>query len=287
MKTDIYQQVTDRIIGQLESGTPPWVKPWNSSARDETWAMPFNMVSKKHYNGINLVLLSGADYSSNAWLTYKQARQLGGNVRKGEHGTQIIFWKVFDRESKTDPEKTEHIPMLRSYTVFNAEQCDELELPPLRVPVPVTFEQNHGVERFLRHTGAEIKHGGNRAYFSPELDYVQLPYREDFRSASDYYATALHELTHWTGHKSRLAREQSGFFGSGQYAEEELVAELGSAFLCAEHAIDGQLQHASYLDSWLAKLRKDKKFIFKASAQAQKAADYLRDIQPCEEQLAA
>ena len=274
---DIYTEVTNRIITALESGTPPWICPW----RDGT-ALPSNLATGKPYRGINVLMLSiEADmrcYSDSRWVTMRQANELGAKVRKGEHGTPIVFWKIREAEDvDADPaaEPKRVIPMLRSYTVFNTSQLEFLpEKFELR-PSPAVWQPLGEAEQLLYETGAVIRHGGNRAFYSPSEDLIQLPPEAWFETPDDYYATALHETVHWTGHPRRLNRVLGRRHGIEAYAYEELVAEMGAAFLCAHVGIPARLEHASYIDSWLDSLRRDKRLIFTAAGAAQKAADYV------------
>jgi antirestriction protein ArdC len=241
----------------------PWVKPWHSHGVDA----PYNPIAKRYYNGINFVQLSMMPGSTHNWVTYKQAQSVGAQVRKGSKGVQVIYFSPLEVQDKVSNE-VKKIPMLKTYTVFNADQVDGLELP---APTERTeIEAVESCEAFIKAQRARIQFGGNRAFYVPSLDYIQLPELDQFKSTPDYYATALHELSHWTGHESRLNRDFKNRFGSEAYAFEELVAELGSAMLCAHLKIDGQLQHASYIDSWLKVLKDDPKNILKASALAQK-----------------
>lgn len=263
----IAQSITDNVIKSLESGVAPWVKPWNSHGVDA----PYNPISKRYYNGINFIQLSMMPGSTHNWVTYKQAQSVGAQVRKGSKGVPVIYFSPLEVQDQVTNE-IKKIPMLKTYTVFNADQVDGLELP-----APAERNMNESIascEAFIKAQRAEFKHGGNRAFYVPSLDYIQLPELDQFKSSADYYATALHELSHWTGHESRLDRKISNKFGNEAYAFEELVAELGSAMLCAHNKIDGQLQHASYIASWLKVLNDDPKNILKASALAQKILDY-------------
>ncbi|WP_394213503.1 ArdC family protein [Enterovibrio calviensis] len=278
MKTDFYQQITNQIITALENGVKPWVCPWERSRFN---GLPYSLQSQKTYSGINVLLLWGAaaehGYSSPAWLTYKQAKSLGGQVRKGEKGTQIVFYKTLEKE--TDNGDKEKIPMLRTFTVFNLDQIDDIASPEAT--------EKHGgggfdaldyVEGFVASTGAIVNERGDRAFFSPSQDQITMPDRERFNQANDYYATLLHELAHWTGHKSRLDRKGGKRFGDSDYAFEELVAELGAAFMCADLGISGDVQHESYIASWLDRLKDDKRFIFKAASAASKAHQLCVDL---------
>lgn len=274
IKNDPYQEITDKIIAALEAGTAPWVKPWASCGS------PRNAISGHEYRGINTVLLAMTPFTSPLWLTFKQAQDVGANVRKGEHGTRIVLFKPFKvkdvNASGDDGESVEKtIPLLRTFTVFNASQIDNLPEKYSVQPKPAIdqFADNAEAERLLAQ--ANIKHGSNRACFIPSIDEIHMPDKMEFKSVPDYYSVGLHELTHWTGPKTRLARDFSGRFGDSAYAFEELIAELGAAFLCAHCGIDGQLQHASYIASWIKVLKGDKKAIFTASSAARKAAEYL------------
>lgn len=272
MKKDLYQQITDQIISSLESGVAPWVKPWASTGA----GMPRNAVTGRPYSGINTVLLAMTSFASPLWLTYNQAKAAGAQVRKGEHGTTIVFFKPFQVADVNNPEgKEKTIPLLRSFTVFNSQQIDGLPEKYTATPKPQldSFTDNEQAEALL--SKAVIEHGKGRACFIPMLDKIHMPNKADFKSIPDYYATGLHEITHWTGHKARLARDFNGRFGDSAYAFEELIAELGAAFLCAHCSIDGQLQHASYIENWLKVLKNDKRAIFTAAAAARKASEFL------------
>jgi antirestriction protein ArdC len=283
--TDLYTTVTNRIITALEHGTPPWICPW----RKDTSSVPRNLVSGKPYRGVNFITLSieamAATYSDSRWLTFRQANQLGAHIRKGEHGVQIVFYKLHERgdhasgSTDSDPANCHDtkrvIPLLKSYTVFNAsqveglpERCQLLLTPPLWQPLDAA-------EMLLSASGAVIQHGGNRAFYRPADDTIQLPPKEAFSMPSAYYGTALHELCHWTGHSSRLNRVLSSRHQIEAYAYEELVAEIGAAFLCAHSGLEARLEHASYVDHWLDALRRDKRLIFVAAGAAQKAADFV------------
>lgn len=271
MSTDLYQVVTDRILDQLAQGCVPWVKPWKAAPGS---GMPYNASTLKPYRGINVCLLGYSGFNSNAWVTFKQSKDMGGHVRKGEHGSLIVFYKPFEVKDRNapadDPDRTRLIPLLKCYTVFNVEQCEGLELPSAPT---VTRPEPCAADAVLSQ--AVIHHGGDRAFYSPTHDMIQMPQPGTFRDTQSYYATALHELTHWSGHSARLAREYGKRFGDEAYAREELVAEMGAAFLCASLGIDGQLQHAEYLASWIKVLKGDKTAIVRAAGAAQKAADFL------------
>ena len=276
---NIAQVITDGIIEQLEAGVAPWVKPWKSNPND---GAPHNPASGTFYRGVNFFWLSmlqssGKHGTSSSWLTYKQAQALGAQVQKGAKGVQVVFYKPLSIQDKASGE-SKIIPMVKTYTVFNADFIDGLPVDDVEpVDDKPEFQSHDECEAFIASSGATINHGGSSAHYSPALDYIQMPNREDFNTPADYYATALHELTHWTGHKSRLDRDfsKSKRFGDSAYAFEELVAELGAAMLCAHNKVDGKLQHASYIQSWLKVLREDSRAILKAGAEAQKVLDYL------------
>ena len=286
MQRDIYQEVTDRIVNALEAGITPWLKPWKDLNNAGFISEPHNAVSGRAYNGINWLVLQTTPYASKGWLTFRQAKLLGGNVKRGERGTQIIFWK-FDRkrDEKTGTIKT--IPFARAYTVFNLEQCEGIESKRVKLPTPPVPGSGDMNAVAAKH-GVNLRHGGNRAFFSPSTDHVQMPSADAFKSADDYQSTLAHELTHWSGGASRLARDFTGArFGNEAYAFEELVAEIGSAFLCARTgiALEG-LQHADYVGNWLKVLRDDKRAIFTAASKAKQASEFLLpcDAEPEEEE---
>lgn len=286
-KLDVYQIITDRMISILESGTCPWQKPWKTSAND---VLPSNFVSKKPYRGINAFLLLCVPYSCPYWVSFKQASELGGNVKKGEKGFPVVFWNWFPKRIDGKPVmkangKPDMVPFLRYYTVFNLEQCEGIEYVK---PAPVEgtkFEPLVEAARIIEGmpNPPTLTHGGNRAYYAPSLDKVNMPEKESFVGAVEYYSTLFHEMAHSTGHKSRLARkgiEEIAAFGSETYSKEELVAEMGAAFLCGHAGIFHQTQanSAAYLASWIKALKADSKLIVTAAAQAQKAADYILGV---------
>ncbi len=275
---DIHQIVTDRVIAALESGVKPWACPWDRT--NECSMLPMNFKTKSTYSGINILLLWSETvekgFSSPYWLTYKQAAELGGNVIKGQKGTAIVYYKMWEKENE-DGEK-ETIPMLKTFVVFNLDQIENIEKPAVSVNETRTkhdFEVLEHVEDAIAKTNITIKHCGVRAFYSSSHDQITMPEKDRFQSSSDYYATAWHELVHATGHSSRLDRNLKNSFGSKDYAFEELVAELGAAFCCADLGITGEVQHESYIAGWLSKLNSDKKFIFKAASLASKAHQFL------------
>lgn len=267
---NVYEIVTARIIESLNNGVVPWRKPWNVD-------MPKNLVSGKDYRGVNVLLLQSTPYSSPWWLTYNQARNLRGFVRKGEKGMPVVFWKIWERET---PNGTEKSFLLRYYTVFNAEQCQGIKVPPTMPRA--AFDPIEECERIV-HSYANpprIEHGGNRACYTPALDRIDMPLRESFESAAEYYSTLFHELAHSTGIASRLKRKgvtDPLRFGDHAYAKEELVAECGAAFLAAHAGIEKATlpNSAAYIQSWIRRLRSEPRWIVDAAAQASKAADLI------------
>lgn len=276
-KTDINQTVTDSIIAALETGVKPWACPWQRTPGMS--GLPSNYATGMGYSGMNIMLLwcraSEQGFNDSRWMTYKQAKAEGGQVRKGEHGTTAIFYTMLERENNEG--ETDYIPMLKTFTVFNVEQIDGLPLSDEAVFPPETFEPLPQVEALFRNCGATIIEKGQNAFFAPSTDEIHLPELRLFSDAVNFYATGLHELVHWSGAKSRLNREMKGKFGSEGYAFEELIAELGSAFLVADLGIAGEVQHESYIASWLKALKNDKRYIFKAASAASKAHRYLMD----------
>lgn len=278
---DIYTTVTNSIIAALEQGVPPWIRPWRNDA-----AIPSNLVTGKPYRGINIIMLNVAAlsgrYTDSRWLTFKQANEIGTRIKKGERGTQIVFYQLRNKKNgMTDVAdvKTANrgIPIMKYFTVFNASQ---LEAVPARFELhstPTWLPINYA-DQMISQTGAVISHGGQRAYYVPTGDFIQLPPLAWFSQPEDYYATALHELCHWTGHPTRLDRVQGRANGKEVYAFEELVAEIGAAFLCAHCGFSARLEHSSYINSWLRALRRDKRIIFVAASAAQKAADYVVEL---------
>ncbi len=276
-RTDIYQTVTDSIIAALEAGVKPWSCPWQRVSGMS--GLPSNYATSIAYSGMNIMLLwcsaSKQGFQDSRWMTYKQAQELGGQVRTRERGTTAIFYTTLEKENAAG--EVEHIPMLKTFTVFNVQQIDGLALTTETVSPEATFDPVPQVENLLRKSGANIIEKGQNAFFSPSTDEVWLPERHLFSDAANFYATGLHELIHWSGGKKRLNREMKGKFGSADYAEEELIAELGSAFLMADLGIEGEVQHESYIASWLKELKNDKRYIFKAVSAASKAHRYLMD----------
>lgn len=287
-RPDVYARVTSQIVAALEQGARPWMQPWAAHPAGPV-SRPLR-ASGKPYNGVNVLLLWGEamakGYASPFWMTYKQAAELGGHIRKGEHGSLVVYANTFTKTETNDKgEDTERdIPFLKGYTVFNVAQIDDLPAHYTAAPadsLPACERLEHA-DHFFRGTFAEIRTGGSAAFYSPGEDFIQMPPFELFRDPEGYAATLAHELTHWTRHPKRLARDfGQPRWGNAAYAMEELVAELGSAFLCADLGISPEVQdnHAAYVASWLKVLKNDKRAIFTAASHAQKAADYLHSLQ--------
>jgi antirestriction protein ArdC len=282
MKRDIYTEVSVRIVAELERGAAPWIRPWSATAGQN---VPQNAVTNRPYSGCNVILLwlaRSRGFATPRFLTFKQAQEGGGNVRKGEHGTKVYFVKQLQiKDSDANEAGTHFIPMLREYTVFNVDQCEGLPDrvragKPMRVRNPDTRDSL--ADEFLSATGADIREGHGEAYFVPSQDFISMPSFQAFKGADHFYNVGFHELTHWTGHRSRLDRDLKNRFGSRDYAAEELVAELGAAFLSAEFGFDGDVRNAGYIATWIELLKSDKRAFFTACSKASKAADYLRGL---------
>jgi len=287
-RRDVHQEITDSILKVLERGAMPWRKDWRGSTA-AAMTIPRNLATQKPYRGVNVLLLWSAaqehGYETNLWATYRQAASLGGHVRKGEQGTMVVFYKSVsrrrDEDDPLDKDDDQHRPfwLVRHYWLFNVQQCEGIPIPeqaPVTEPRPVV----EGVEQFIKACGADVRYGGDRAFYRPQPDYIQLPPPEAFNSTESFYATLLHEHIHWSGHPARLNRNFGERFGDQAYAFEELVAELGAAFMCGELKIRSDLEnHASYLSYWVKLLIEDKRAIFSASSHATRAADYLRGLQ--------
>lgn len=282
-RVSLYEEITGRIVHELESGTVPWVQPWESSG--VSLGLPRSAATRRNYSGINVLILWNAvikrGFASQEWLTFRQALSLGGHVRKGEHGTVICYADSFipkgererARESGEDPSA---VPFLKRFTVFNVEQCEGL--PAHVTPAPRVLseiELSPDAEALIAATGAKIVTGSGEAFYHRSEDVIRLPSREAHVSTGDFYATAFHELGHWTAHPSRLARDLQNRFGSEAYAREELIAELASAFLCANFSIVPKVRHTDYLGHWLQILKSDSRAIFHAASQASKASDFI------------
>jgi len=284
----VYEVITTRIVELLQQGTIPWRKPWSAEAGE-----PRNLVSGKGYRGVNVFLLSAMPFASPYWLTYRQATERGGSVRKGSKGCPVVFWRWSNGDEEQaengqagDPAKR-RAPLLRYYTVFNVEQCDGIAAP---ATVARTFEAIPECERIVRSmpNAPRIEHGGSQAFYRPSTDTITTPSAQLFDSPALYYSTLFHELTHSTGHESRLARKgitDSSMFGSHEYSREELIAEMGAAFISGTAGIEAAtLQDSTaYLASWIKVLKGDSRLVITAAAAAQKAADFILGRQHAEE----
>ena len=277
-KFDVYSHVTEQIIAQIEVGTPPWRKPWTGGAAGAALPMRWN---GEAYRGINILMLwamaAAKGYSSERWMTFKQAQELGGHVRRGEKSSTVVKFGTVEREDENGEER--QIPYARAYRVFNADQIEGLAADFYLLPDPprdLGTVADPELEAFFAATGAQIDSTEEpRAYYDLTTDRIHMPLISTFHRAAGYYGTLAHELTHWTGHEHRLDRTWGKRFGDDAYAFEELVAEMGSAFLCARLGLRGELQHANYIGSWLKVLQQDFRALVKAASQAQKAFEYL------------
>ena len=289
-RTNIYTRVTSRIVAELEKGVRPWLKPWNAEHAAGRISRPLRC-NGQPYRGINVLVLwieaTAKGYAAPIWLTFKQAKELGGFVRKGEHGSPVVYSSSFKKSEEDDSgaETEKEIHFLKAYTVFNVEQVEGLPAHFYAKAEPPKSDMQRIAEAdaFVVNTKADVRHGGTRAYYAETLDYIQMPPFECFRDAESHAATLLHELNHWTKQRTRLNRSfDQKRWGDEGYAMEELVAELGSAFLCADLAITPEVRedHADYIGHWLKVLKDDKKAVFTAAAHAQKATDYLHGLQP-------
>jgi antirestriction protein ArdC len=285
---DIYAEMTAKIIHELEEGRLPWVQPWgrpDGNGAGINPSLPRNALTSRSYSGVNVLILWGAvieaGYPSQSWLTFRQALEAGGNVRKGEHGTTVVYADRFTPENEKERarqtgEEARAVPFLKRFTVFNVAQCEGLRPGLAADPAPLPEREIVPVaEDVIAASGVDFRIGGDRAFYVPSADYVQVPPQPAFFEQINFYRTALHELTHSTGHPSRLGRKLTNGFGSKDYAREELVAEMGSAFLCAALGIQPTVRHADYIGSWLEVLREDNRAIFQAASAATKAADWI------------
>jgi antirestriction protein ArdC len=298
-RCSIYDAVTSNMITQLEEGCFPWTQAWREDGA--TFVLPKNASTRKSYSGINILILWDAlerfAFTKHHWLTFKQALSLGGCVRKGEKGTHIVYADNFTPKSEIEKaaisgDEARTVPYLKTYTVFNVDQCqlpDELAEQFVNKTIkPERCNPNDHilprVKSLMDATGADIRIGSDKAYYVPSEDFICLPHPEQFYDLVNFHPTALHELTHWSGHKSRLDRDLNKH-GKEAYAREELIAELGSAFLCAQLGIEPTVRHADYLASWLAVLRDDNRAIFQAASQASKAADFILGLESADQDL--
>ncbi|WP_174247480.1 ArdC family protein [Methylocapsa sp. S129] len=289
-RATLYDEITGKIIAELEAGRVPWVQPWGTAAAKAPLAVPRNAATGRQYSGINILILWGAvialGYPGQSWLTFRQALALGGNVRKGEHGTTVVYADRFvpDDEKKRALETGEDaqaIPFLKRFTLFNTAQCENLpdDVAAVTPPPPPSLIEPR-VEALIQATGIDFRIGGNRAFYVPAQDYVRVPPPQAYFEPINWHRTALHELGHATGHASRLRRDLAAGFGTRKYAFEELVAEITAAFCCASLGIVPTVRHADYIGSWLEVLREDNRAVVRAASQASKAAEWLLGFLP-------
>jgi antirestriction protein ArdC len=289
-RANLYDEITRRIIAELEAGRLPWVQPWGTSGVAAPIALPKNAATGRRYSGINVLILWGAvverGYAGQSWLTFRQALALGGSVRKGERGTTVVYADRFipgeERQRAQETGKDARaIHFLKRFTVFNVEQCDGLppELVAAAPPADTSLIEPR-VQALIATSGADLRIGGERAYYDVLGDYIRVPPPQAYFQPIDWHRTALHELGHWTGHSSRLGREIANSFGSKNYAQEELVAEMTAAFSCAALGIVPTVRHADYIGSWLEVLREDNRAIVRAASAASKATDFLLAFAP-------
>ncbi|WP_425063506.1 ArdC family protein [Pyruvatibacter mobilis] len=284
-RTNLYSEITDKIIAEFETGRVPWVQPWGTTAANAPLGLPKNASTDRQYSGINILLLWGAviehGFSGQGWLTFRQALSLGGNVRKGERGTTVVYADRFvpedeKRRARETGEDAQAIPFLKRFTVFNTDQCENLPeaVATAAPPVPTGLIEPR-VEALIAATGIDFRIGGNRAFYVPAHDYVQVPPPQAYFEPINWHRTALHEIAHASGHRSRLDRDLTGSFGTKKYAFEEMIAEVSSAFCCASLGIVPTVRHADYVGSWLEVMCEDSRAIVRAASQASKAADWI------------
>jgi antirestriction protein ArdC len=289
-RTSLYQEITDKIIAELEAGRVPWVQPWGTTAAKASLAMPKNAATKRRYSGINVLILWGAvierGFAGQSWLTFRQALGVGGHVRKGEKGTTVVYADRFvpgeeRRRAERDGDEPEAIPFLKRFTVFNTDQCEGLpaDLATAPSPVPEGLIPSQ-IDALIAASGADFRIGGDRAFYSPAQDFVQVPRPDSFFEPINFARTACHEMNHWAGSASRLGRDQSGAFGSKKYMAEEVAAELGAAFVCASLGIIPTVRHADYIGAWIDLLKDENRAVIRAASAASKAADYLLAFLP-------
>lgn len=281
-KQDVYQRVTDQIVTAIEKGVGNWRMPWHTTGRNAF--SPVNVNSRKAYRGINTVCLWAAaeakGYESGEWGTYKQWQDRGAQVRKGEKATLVVFWKFANSaETQEDGDEqevgTSRLVFTRGYSVFNAAQVDGYT--PKAEPDRPVLDRIADADAFFAGIGADVRHGGNQAFYTTLDDHIQMPPFQAFKENLGYYSTLAHEHTHWTAKADRCNRELGKRFGDNAYAAEELVAELGAAFVCARLGLASEPRedHAQYINSWLRVLKADKRAIFTAASKAQQATDWM------------
>jgi antirestriction protein ArdC len=284
-RDNLYREITDRIMAELEQGIVPWVQPWTSGSQLSPLGLPINGLTRRSYSGINILLLWSAleerGFASPYWITFKQCIAMSGNVRKGEKGTHVYFADKFvPQKEKARAEdagdEPNSIAFLKRYTVFNAEQCDGLPKGLIATPEPRPEQQIvPEAEALIAATGADFRIGGDQAFYVPSEDFIRIPHQTAYLDQINWYRTAFHELGHWTGHKSRLDRSLITKFGTVDYAREELVAEMATAFVCASLGIVPTVRHADYIGNWLQVLKEDARAIVRAASLASKASDFI------------
>ena len=289
-RASLYDEIIDKIIAELDAGRVPWAQPWGTASAKAPLAMPKNASTSRQYSGVNILILWGAviehGFTGQSWLTFRQALSLGGHVRKGEHGTTVVYADRFipndeKRRAAETGEDAPAIPFLKRFTVFNTDQCEDLPAEiATAAPSPPPGMIEPQVEALIKATAIDFRIGGNRAFYIPSEDYVQVPPPAAYFEPINWHRTALHELGHASGHRSRLNRDLSGSHGSKKYAFEELIAELCAAFSCASLGIVPTVRHADYIGSWLDVLREDNRAIVRAASQASKAAEWLLSFRP-------
>ncbi|WP_296739697.1 zincin-like metallopeptidase domain-containing protein [Mesorhizobium sp.] len=289
-RASLYDEITGKIIAELEAGRFPWVQPWSKATAKAPLGLPKNASTGRAYSGINILILWGAvvqhGHPGQGWLTYRQAAALGGNVRKGERGITVVYADRFipedeKRRARETGEDAQAIPFLKRFTVFNTAQCEGLpEDITVAAPPPPPGLIEPKVEALIDATGIDFRIGGDRAFYMPARDYVVVPPPHAYFEPINWHRTALHEIGHASGHHSRLNRDLSGSFGTKKYAFEELIAEMSAAFCCASLGIVPTVRHADYIGSWLEVLREDNRAIVRAASQASKAADWILSFLP-------
>jgi len=296
-KPSLYDEVTARIIAELEAGRAPWVQPWGAPGAKAGLGLPKNALTGRTYSGVNILILwhhiVRAGFATQTWLTYAQAQEMGGHVMKGERGVTACHADTFipkaERErAEQDGDEPGRVPFLKRFTLFNVEQCEGLPEDAYAgaAPLPEAEIIPHA-ERLIAATGADFRIGGTKAFYVPSQDFIRVPPQPAFFEQVNYYRTCFHELGHWTGHETRLARDLPHSFGSKPYAREELVAEMASAFVCASLSIAPTVRHTDYIGSWLEALREENRAIFRAASQASKAADFILAFRDAEKAVTA
>ncbi|MCW8060826.1 ArdC family protein [Agrobacterium tumefaciens] len=296
-RTSLYDDITNKIIAELEQGRVPWVQPWGTSAAKAPLGLPKNAATSRNYSGINVLILWGAvvehGFPGQDWLTFRQALSLGGNVRKGERGTTVVYADRFTPEderkrARETGEEAQAIPFLKRFTVFNTAQCENLpeQVEALAPPTPPDLIEPK-VDTLIKATGVDFRIGGDRAYFDVLNNYVRVPPPQAFFEPINWSRTALHEVSHASGHHTRLGRDLGGSFGSKRYFFEEVVAEISAAYTCAALGIAPTVRHSDYIGAWIETMRADNRVIFRAASQASKAADWILSFLPSDEQPTA